>query len=259
MLFSNSALLACFWNENSKKKVLSFSRWTTQQMWLNRWKSGNSINNNFKGKNIPNGARWLIGRARQKHNEQEKGHETKKKDSRRRKREKATSHAGVHGPAVPSLDSDSPLWWPCRTRSEGPSSGTGACVRGRRPTPAASPAARWPWQHLAETGWERRERPLSVRVWVLMPKGWREREGKRNALHSITLTAQPCERRRSESMGGIMEIDLVKASWGKKDRLHWLGSMHSDQGRRNKSGTHLLKGNTSCWEQVPAGITKLSH
>lgn len=81
----------------------------------------------------------------------------------------------------------------------------------------------------------------------------------RNALHSITLTAQPCERRRSESMGGIMEIDLAKASWGKKDRLHWLGSMHSDQGRRNKSGTHLLKGNTSCWEQVPAGITKLSH
>lgn len=61
------------------KKVLSFSRWTTQQMWLNRWKSGNSINNNFKGKNIPNGARWLIGRARQKHNEQEKGHETKEK------------------------------------------------------------------------------------------------------------------------------------------------------------------------------------
>lgn len=183
----------------------------------------------------------------------------RKKDSRRRKREKATSHAGVHGPAVPSLDSDSPLWWLCRTRSEGPSSGTGACVRGRRPTPAASPAARWPWQHLAETGWERRERPLSVRVWVLMPKGWREREGKRNALHSITLTAQPCERRRSESMGGIMEIDLVKASWVKKDRLHWLGSMHSDQGRRNKSGTHLLKGNTSCREQVPAGITKLSH
>lgn len=87
---------------------------------------------------------------------------------------------------------------------------------------------------------------MSVRVWVLMPKGWREREGKRNALHSITLTAQPCERRRSESMGGIMEIDLAKASWGKKDRLHWLGSMHSDQGRRNKSGTHLLKGNTSC-------------
>lgn len=68
-------------------------------------------------------------------------------------------------------------------------------------------------------------------------------------------------------MGGIMEIDLLKASWGKKDRtavpsadrLHWLGSTHSDQGRRNKSGTHLFKGNTSCREQVPAGITKLSH
>lgn len=178
------------------KKVLSFSRWTTQQMWLNRWKSGNSINNNFKGKNIPNGARWLIGRARQKHNEQEKGHATKKKDSRRRKREKATSHAGVHGPAVPSLDSDSPLWWLCRTRSEGPSSGTGACVRGRRPTPAASPAARWPWQHLADTGWERRERPLSVRVWVLMPKGWREREGEKkcppfNYINSTAMRKAP--------------------------------------------------------------------
>lgn len=112
------------------------------------------------------------------------------------------------------------------------------------------------WQKQGETGG--RGRWVYVCGYSCQRDGGRGR-GKKNAPHSITLTAQPCERRRSESMGGIMEIDLAKASWGKKDRLHWLGSMHSDQGRRNKSGTHLLKGNTSCWEQVPAGITKLSH
>lgn len=74
---------------------------------------------------------------------------------------------------------------------------------------------------------------VSICVWVLMPRGQREKMP-----HSITLTAQPCERRWSESMGGIMEIDLVKASWGKKDRiavpsmgrLHWFSSMHKNKG-----------------------------
>lgn len=45
-------------------------------------------------------------------------------------------------PAVSTLHVDSPLWWLCRTRSEGPSSETGACDRGHHPTPAVSPAAR---------------------------------------------------------------------------------------------------------------------
>lgn len=62
--------------------------------------------------------------------------------------------------------------------------------------------------------------------------------GKKKKPHSITLTAQPREKRWSESMGGIMEIDSVKASWGKKDRiavpsmdrLHWLSSMHENKG-----------------------------
>lgn len=41
-------------------------------------------------------------------------------------------------------------------------------------------------------------------------------------------------------MGGIMEIDSVKASWGRKDRtaiqsmdcLHWLNYMHVNKGGR---------------------------
>lgn len=63
-------------------------------------------------------------------------------------------HFGVHGPAVLALEGDPPLWWLCRTRSEGPSSETGACDRGHHLTPAASPAARLPWQHLEERGRE---------------------------------------------------------------------------------------------------------
>lgn len=54
MLFSSSALLACFWNENSKKSIEFLEMNNTANV---TEQGGNSINNNFKGKNIPNGAR----------------------------------------------------------------------------------------------------------------------------------------------------------------------------------------------------------
>lgn len=48
---------------------------------------------------------------------------------------------------------------------------------------------------------------------------------------------KPCKRCWSKSMGGIMEIDSVKASSGARDRiavpsvvgLHWLSSMHKNK------------------------------
>lgn len=187
-------------------------------MWVNEWKSHNS--NSEEKTYQTECSDWLEEHCKKNTQQEEKRpkhrigrswkwnktkRESHKGDSRRvggRGEVKRYESCLCSRTSGSLLDSDSPPWWLCRTHSEGPSSEIGACDRGRHLTPAASPAARWPWQHLESTTERETERGSEWvwgYVWVLMPRGQRD-----NMPHSITLTAQrrkKKKRRWSESIG----------------------------------------------------------